>query len=410
MTNLTINDPSGTWSLDFLTSGYFDNPTLVSQSSTHIVIGGSSGATMTLTGNFSSSSYYYWTVNSLSVSQYGTTRLSISWFDYYYYELDYISDSSLLSGNDNIDVNITIGQNFSSYGGNDTLKFGTGNDTLDGGSGIDTLIISDNFGNATATSSYSTLLIDSADGLDRISGIEILEFTNRTLAVTVGSSSSNSLQGNTISGVTHDLMLGGGGNDTLRGLSGNDVLIGEDGSDRLEGGAGLDQLNGGNGLDSLFGGDDSDILSGHSGDDLLDGGRGQDKLIGGTGSDNMKGGNGNDRLIGGGGNDTMSGGTGSDTMNGGNGRDVLIGHKGDDLLTGGGRADTFVFHKGHGNDTITDFTAGQDHIQIGRGASRLGQLDFEQQGDDVLVSFANVTILVEDITVAQLQDADNFLF
>ncbi|UWQ76949.1 hypothetical protein K3724_08985 [Leisingera sp. M658] len=146
------------------------------------------------------------------------------------------------------------------------------------------------------------------------------------------------------------------------------------------------------------------------GDDLLIGGKHGDRLLGGGGADELKGGHGKDVLIGNSGNDLLVGGGGSDTLKGESGRDMLLGHKGNDVLTGGSQADTFVFHKGHGNDTVTDFTAGEDRIAIGRGASRLSQLDFESQGDDVLVSFANVTILVEDITVAQLQDADNFLF
>lgn len=88
----------------------------------------------------------------------------------------------------------------------------------------------------------------------------------------------------------------------------------------------------------------------------------------------------------------------------------MEGGRGSDVLTGGRGTDTFVFQKGHGNDIITDFTIGEDVIQIGRGASRMGQLDFEQQGDDVLVSFANVTILVQNTTVDDLNTSDNFLF
>ncbi|MCB4458596.1 calcium-binding protein, partial [Leisingera sp. McT4-56] len=218
-----------------------------------------------------------------------------------------------------------------------------------------------------------------------------------------------------------DSLYGGLGDDSLFGGNGNDSLLGDGtiqgggssvtyGHDRLAGGAGNDTLQGGSGNDTLLGGDDQDKLKGDSGDDLLDGGRGGDRLFGGAGRDNMKGGAGHDRMSGGGGNDTMSGGTGDDTLMGGNGRDVLLGHKGDDLLAGGAHADIFVFHQGHGNDTITDFTAGEDHIRIGRGADDLGGLQFQAQGDDVLVSFADVTILVQDITVAQLQDAENFLF
>ncbi|WP_036797568.1 calcium-binding protein [Leisingera caerulea] len=407
---VVIDDPSGAWTLTGSAWNNFSNPTLLAYTDSYITLSGTNGSVMEIQGNFSSSSYYNWTISSMAIYQNGTTKVSISEMNISYYQLDYLGGSSSLSGSDTITSNVQTGTYWATYGGNDVLTLGTGDDTVDGGSGTDRLVINDTFGNATASSSYSALVLNSADGQDRISGVEILEFANRTLALTVGSSSSNSLQGDSTAGISHDLILGGIGNDTLRGLSGNDVLKGEDGSDSLDGGSGLDQLDGGTGADTLTGGGDNDFLSGQSGDDQLDGGQGRDRLLGGTGKDHLKGGNGNDTLSGGGGNDTLSGGTGGDKLSGGNGRDVLLGHKGNDQLTGGGRADTFVFHKGHGNDTITDFTAGQDHIQIGRGASRLGQLDFEQQGDDVLVSFADVTILVEDISAAQLQDADNFLF
>ncbi|MEX0302409.1 MAG: calcium-binding protein [Leisingera sp.] len=414
MATVVVNSAGGSWSLDDLNSPDFANASITYQTTSRIEFTGTNGAGFSLTGDFSSASAYSWTLTSLNITSYGTTVFSISGFSMNFYTFATSSGSSLeasiLSGSDSITSNMSSGQLWYAYGGNDTINLGTGDDTINGGSGKDRLIINDSFGNADASSSFGTLLLDSADGNDRISSVEILEFANRTLAVTVGSSSSNSLQGDSTSGVNHDLILGGGGNDTMRGLSGNDVLLGESGNDRMEGGAGLDQLKGGDGNDTLLGGDSNDILTGNGGSDRMEGGSGRDRMSGGGNDDVLLGGNGNDRLIGGGGNDTLSGGTGDDTLNGGNGRDVLLGHKGNDLLTGGSRADTFVFHKGHGNDTITDFTAGLDHIQIGRGASRLDQLDFEQQGDDVLVSFANVTILVEDVTVGQLQDADNFLF
>lgn len=376
------------------------------------------GFSVTLLGSFSYDSNGYLTMSSslsgLTAHYNGALLVSATGFSLGFDELANGTVDSLLrsalSGPDTFTSDWNGGEYVATYGGNDVLDLGTGNDTVDGGAGTDRLIINDSFGNAAMFSSNGTLLLNSADGHDRISGIEILEFANRTLALTVGGSGSNSLQGNGIPGVIHDLILGGSGNDTIIGLSGNDVLLGEDGDDRLEGGRGNDQLWGGRGHDTLLGGDHNDILAGQAGNDLLKGGRGGDKLSGGGGHDTLVGGNGNDRLIGGGGSDSLIGGSGNDTLSGGNGRDTLIGHKGNDLLIGGGRADTFVFHKGHGNDTIADFTAGQDHIQIGRGASRLDQLEFGQQGGDVLISFADVTILVENISVAELQNADNFLF
>ena len=46
---------------------------------------------------------------------------------------------------------------------------------------------------------------------------------------------------------------------------------------------------------------------------------------------------------------------------------MISGGKGDDLLTGGNGGDTFVFNLKDGHDTITDFVAGLDVVQINTG-------------------------------------------
>jgi Ca2+-binding RTX toxin-like protein len=66
---------------------------------------------------------------------------------------------------------------------------------------------------------------------------------------------------------------------------------------------------------------------------------------------------------------TLSGTGGNDYIVGGDYRDRIIGGAGDDVLTGGGShkgfdpTDVFVFHRGSGNDVITDFH-GTDVIDI----------------------------------------------
>ena len=44
--------------------------------------------------------------------------------------------------------------------------------------------------------------------------------------------------------------------------------------------------------------------------------------------------------------------------------DWLSGGTGTDTLTGGAGADTFAYFAGHGSDTITDFTDGEDVIDL----------------------------------------------
>ncbi|MDF1718327.1 MAG: hypothetical protein P1U75_16875, partial [Antarcticimicrobium sp.] len=188
------------------------------------------------------------------------------------------------------------------------------------------------------------------------------------------------------------------------------ILTGNGGSNRLVGGKFDDTLNGRNGNDVLKGRAGDDDLVGGKGADKLLGGSGVDKLKGDAGSDILNGGSGADNLIGGGKNDDLYGGGGNDELSGSGGRDFLKGQKGDDTLTGGKGADTFFFKKGDGQDVITDFTVGADVIEIGKGANRIRQLDFEQVDEDVLVSFRNVEILVENILIEDLKDADNFLF
>mgnify|MGYP000238485120 CR=1 FL=1 len=81
-----------------------------------------------------------------------------------------------------------------------------------------------------------------------------------------------------------------------------------------------------------------------------------DTLIGDAGPNAIYGLEGDDTLTGTGGTDQLYGGTGHDTLTGG---------KGDDQLTGGEGNDVFVFATGDGQDTITDFSAG-DMIDLRR--------------------------------------------
>lgn len=65
--------------------------------------------------------------------------------------------------------------------------------------------------------------------------------------------------------------------------------------------------------------------------------------------------------------ETLEGGRGDDLLNGEAGGDILIGGSGDDLLIGGADADVFRFDPSNGNegdDTIADFNASEDKIQL----------------------------------------------
>jgi len=224
-----------------------------------------------------------------------------------------------------------------------------------------------------------------------------------------------------------DRLYGGDGNDYLNGQDGNDILSGDAGDDEIFGGAGTDrlfgfagkdyldgedgndELQGGDDVDTLFGGAGDDLLIGQKGSDYLDGGSGNDELQGGDGIDTLYGGAGNDRLYGqadndvlngGDGRDELQGGDGHDNLNGGadsdilygqNGNDTLDGGAGDDVLFGDSGIDTYVFGRGYGKDSISNF----DGTYIGSNGS--GSLQFNadvrpedvhayRQGDDLVLA------------------------
>ena len=206
-------------------------------------------------------------------------------------------------------------------------------------------------------------------------------------------------------------VLGGGFfNLIVEVLRSDDIITGSIQPDRIAGFGGDDAINAGGGNDTAFGGQGHDLIRGAAGNDEIYGETGNDRMFGGAGIDFLRGGGGRDKVNGGAGSDTVIGDKGRDIVMGGAGRDLVIGGRGDDTLSGGSGRDLFVFTRGDGEDTITDFQAGFDQIEIVKGAARFAQLDFRRKGDDVVVSFANVEIEVEDIALRVLRDADNFLF
>jgi len=117
----------------------------------------------------------------------------------------------------------------------------------------------------------------------------------------------------------------------------------------------------------------------------------------------------NDVLEGSGANNVLIGGLGNDRLAGLAGNDILRGGANNDTLTGDAGLDVFVFNPGEGSDRITDFTVGDDRIEL-RAANGLNDLAFVAVVDDVRITFGALTILVEDITVAELRVDANFLF
>lgn len=102
-------------------------------------------------------------------------------------------------------------------------------------------------------------------------------------------------------------------------------------------------------------------------------------ILGGGGKDTFYGKDGNDYLVGNAGNDYLRGQNGDDTIDGGKGNDSLSGGKGKDI---------FVFSAG--NDTITDYTAGEDKIRV-----TLSGGSFDVSKKDIVLNYGanNLTII-----------------
>ena len=224
-------------------------------------------------------------------------------------------------------------------------------------------------------------------------------------------------------------------NQTLEGDEDNNFLYGDTGDDTFYGHAGNDKMWGYAGNDTLYGGEGNDILYGDAvddpadyADDVLHGDGGNDRLFGGGGSDTLYGGEGDDFLYGDPardgvfegqytGDDALYGGAGNDFLYGdssdqiGEGDDTLDGGTGDDVMWGGAGDDTFVFAAGHGNDTIRDFTDGDDLIDLSQisDITGFGDLTITADGTTVVIDLTahgGGTIRLENFSVNDLDAAD----
>lgn len=271
-------------------------------------------------------------------------------------------------------------------GGDDTLYGGDQGDLLNGGAGADRLFGGSGRDVASYTEAKSGVNIFLSDA-SRNTG-EGAGDTFSSIEGIVGSRLSDKLYGNskanTLDGQGgNDVLNAGLGNDILKGDGGRDKLIGGKGSDTLIGGAGADKLNGGTGVDKASYSDasagvlvDMAHLSRNTGDakgdvfisiESLVGSDFADRLIGNNKANEILGGDGNDAIKGGGGADKLAGMFGNNTIWGGAGNDQMSGNAGNDKLTGGSGDDAFIFATPltkENIDTVTDFTVGDDFIEL----------------------------------------------
>ncbi len=282
--------------------------------------------------------------------------------------------------------------------GDDTLTGLAGNDRLDGGAGNDRLEGGD--GNDAMLGRDGNDLLDGGDGDDNLAaaaGNDVLR----------GGDGNDSLGG----GDGNDDLSGGAGNDVMGGGTGNDIVAGNAGRDDMSGGYGRDLVRGGGGDDTLAGSFGADTVEGGQGDDSVGGGAAADRILGGAGNDAIGAGDGDDTLFGESGNDFMGGGAGDDLLKGGGGADTLNGGAGNDTLEGAAGADVFVFNAFRGGETdrILDFEDAVDRLRLDGVPGGFDGLDIAARGDDAVIGIGSFRIVLDDVSVAQI-DAADFVF
>lgn len=256
------------------------------------------------------------------------------------------------------------------YAGSDLLDGGSGDDSIDGGEGNDQL-----FGGAGG----DTINGDAgADTLSGDSGDDILDggAAGDVYVFAAGFDQDVIMESNATSGAVDVVRFAAGitpasvlmhrdasnlylrvGSDTVTVQSFFDATASQ--VERVEFADGTiwdhaallaAQFIGTPDADYFSGSSQNDVMYGLGGTDTLDGGAGTDTLDGGTGNDTLIGGEGDDELLGQEGADWLTGDGGNDLFNGGAGQDTLDGG----TAVGSNGADTYLFSRGDGQDTLYD--------------------------------------------------------
>ncbi len=280
------------------------------------------------------------------------------------------NDALLLGTNAADDINARAGSDYvEALGGDDIVAGGIGADVIYGGNGDDEVRGADGFdsiygddGDDTLFGNNGSDLLSGGAGNDSISGGLGADDISGGIGndILSGDNGADILSGDD----GQDTLFGNFGNDTLNGGNGSDVLYGGLGFDELHGDSGGDEIFGMAGADSVYGGDGNDTLNGNDGHDFVYGDTGDDFIYGGLANDQLFGGAGDDTISGANGRDILYGGVDNDVLYGGGGNDTLEGGSGNDVIGGGTGVDTFIFETGDGSDTITDFAAGADTLEL----------------------------------------------
>jgi Ca2+-binding RTX toxin-like protein len=289
----------------------------------------------------------------------------------------------------------------------DTIMTGTGNDNVFAGSGDDTIETISQTAKLAGSDGNDTYKVQNLSGnitIDDIGSatdIDTIEFEANKLGslkmVQNGSDLVISFAGQA-GKITVQNQFKDDKTSRIETLKFGDVLLNI--TSFITGTTGNDKIIGTDIDDTMLGTDVKDVIFGGAGNDFIDGGAGEDAIYGEDGNDVIKGSEDNDIIF------------------GGNGDDVLTGNEGDDILSGGIGKDTFVVTKPGDIDTITDFTVGQDKLDLTQynQFSSLKALQYfsngiAQNGSDVTINVDGQTsAILQNQTLANVLQAQNFAF
>ena len=355
------------------------------------------------------------------------------------------------------------------YAGDDRLDGGLGTDTLYGGVGNDIYVVDSLSDTIVENANEGTDTVEASItySLAALANVENLTLTGANAIDGTGNALDNVIRGNSAA----NTLNGGTGNDMLYGGAGDDIyVIGDahakvfelagEGNDTVQASVNY-SLAGMSNIETLMltgsavsatGNAEHNMLIGNAGSNVLDGAGGGDTLQGGAGNDVYYVRNAADvivenanegtadtvlatvsytlnanaqverlaasdanattaiNLTGNAWSHTIQGNNGANTLTGGTGNDTLFGYGGNDTLFGGAGADKFVFGHGTGQDSIGDFVAGTDKIDL----TAIGFASYQDVinathdvGGNAVIDLGNGDQLtLTGVTTAQLHSGD----
>ncbi|HEV7951731.1 MAG TPA: calcium-binding protein, partial [Glaciihabitans sp.] len=191
------------------------------------------------------------------------------------------------------------------------------------------------------------------------------------------------------------------GNLAMTGTDGADLLTQWSDGTFVDGKGGDDTITSGNSNATIYGGAGNDTITDSSGNDTIDGGSGDDVITDtGSGTNVLRGGDGNDRITFGFlANNTVEGGAGNDLlkvdrMQSGSWMysNTFAGGIGNDRIESSSSADTYLFNRGDGQDTINDNDYNgygkTDRLVFGAGIAA-GDVTVRRSGNHLVLTIAD---------------------